>query len=328
MTTAAHEQEFADGPMSQALGARISALAGSTASVLIRGASGSGKNLAAKMIHARSARASGPLVVVNLAALAPTLIEAELFGHEAGAFTGAQRARTGRFRQAEGGTLVLDDVDGLPFEVQVKLLRVLQERVVEPLGSEAAVPIDVRVIATTTQDLRALAERGAFRNDLYFRLAVVELEIPPLRARPEEIPALARRLSLALAARHARAPRELSDEAMALLVENPWPGNVRELENALERVLVCPAGEPGVPVAASELEFLRRELSDAADEWVARALSLGLTMEAIERALLRGALREARGNFTAAARRVGLSRRAFEYRIEHHAADRARKEQA
>src|SRR5688572_1480908 len=175
----------------EAFRTRLAQVAAAGATVLLRGESGVGKGLAARRLHAWSPRAKGPLVEVSLAALAPTLIEGELFGHVPGAFTGAVRARTGRFRQAHTGTLVLDDVDTLPIEVQVKLLRVLQERTVEPVGAESGESVDVRLVATTQADLRAAVESGRFRRDLYYRLAVVELELPPLRARVEDIPALA-----------------------------------------------------------------------------------------------------------------------------------------
>jgi DNA-binding NtrC family response regulator len=296
--------------------ARIAQVAASGATVLIRGESGSGKNRAAEQIHAASPRASGPLVAVSLAALSPTLIEAELFGHEAGAFTGAVRARRGRFRQADGGTLVLDDVDSLPLDAQVKLLRVLQERVVEPLGAEGPVPVDVRVLCTSTRDLRELVARGTFRPDLYYRLAVVELEVPPLRARPDEVAPLARSLVEQIAVQRKLPRRELSPAAIERLRSHPWPGNVRELENALERVLTCPPNGASAPVAAEEFAFLAEELAGAPAEIAERALALGLTLEQLEQAVIQAAWRAHRGNLAAAARQVGLSRRAFEYRCE------------
>ncbi|MCC7011516.1 MAG: sigma-54-dependent Fis family transcriptional regulator [Planctomycetes bacterium] len=314
-----HDQlgpSFGRGPAARAFQERLEQLARSSAPVLIHGESGSGKNLAANMIHRASTRGGGPYVLVSLAALAPSLIEAELFGHEEGAFTGAQRARPGRFRQAHGGTLVLDDVDGLPLEVQGKLLRVLQERVVEPLGAEAPIPIDVRVLCTSTRDLRDLVARGQFRADLYYRLAVLELEVPPLRRRAEFIPELARALIAHLASERRLTPRPLSPAAADMLAARGWPGNVRELENALERVLVCPRGAAGSAIEADEFEFLERETATAADEVAERALSSGLKLEELEAALIAAALREQRGNIAAAARQIGLSRRAFEYRLE------------
>jgi len=204
----------------------------------------------------------------------------------------------------------------LPLEVQGKLLRVLQERVVEPLRAEAPIPIDVRVLCTSTRDLRDLVARGQFRADLYYRLAVLELEVPPLRRRAEFIPELARALIAHLASERRLTPRPLSPAAADMLAARGWPGNVRELENALERVLVCPRGAAGSAIEADEFEFLERETATAADEVAERALSSGLKLEELEAALIAAALREQRGNIAAAARQIGLSRRAFEYRLE------------
>jgi two-component system, NtrC family, response regulator PilR len=315
-------------PASLTFRARLEPIARSAATVLIRGESGCGKNLAAQALHEGGARAGGPLVVVSLAALAPSLVEAELFGHEEGAFTGAHRSRNGRFRQADGGTLVLDDVDSLPSEVQGKLLRVLQERVVEPIGGEVPIPVDVRVVCTTVRDLRELVATGSFRADLYWRLAVVELEVPPLRARLDDLPELAEALIDRIAGERKLATRTLSDGAVARLREHAWPGNVRELENALERVLVFAGEAGGRPIEADELAFLERTAPSAADEIAERALARGLRLEDIEQALIERALREQRGNLSAAARQIGLTRRALEYRLarlrneERHNEDR------
>jgi len=296
---------------------RLRRLAAAPTTVLLRGESGVGKGLAARQLHAWSPRAAGPLVEVSLAALAPTLVESELFGHVEGAFTGAARARAGRIRQAHGGTLVLDDVDALPIEVQVKLLRVLQERVVEPVGSESGEPVDVRIVATTQADLRSEVEAGRFRRDLFYRLAVVELEVPPLRARLEDLPALVEEIVAALAAQRGVPARALSPSALARLAQHAWPGNVRELENALERVLVLVdgRGNPDLPLEAGEFDFLGAQAGEVADDLAGRALAHGLTLADMERALLVRALREQRGNIAAAARQVGLTRRAAEYRL-------------
>ncbi len=300
---------------SKAFRARLEQVARSQATVLIRGESGSGKNLAAREIHALGERRAGPFVVVSLAALAPSLMESELFGHEDGAFTGAHGARLGRFRQAHGGTLVLDDIDALPLDVQAKLLRVLQERVVEPIGSETAHPVDVRIACTSSRDLRELAEQGAFRADLYWRLAVVLLEVPPLRARLDDLAELAAQL-VQRAARHARIqPRPLSEAALERLRAHTWPGNVRELENALERALVLAPERAGVALEPDELSFLTPSSLRAADELALRALAQGLTLEDLEHSMIERALQEQRGNIAAAARQVGLTRRAFEYRL-------------
>ncbi len=293
-------------------------VAASEATVLVTGESGSGKGRAARALHALGPRHDGPLVTVSLAALAPTLVESELFGHERGAFTDATSDRAGCFRRAHGGTLVLDDVDLLPREAQVKLLRVLQERVVEPLGAEDAVPIDVRVVATSARDLRAAVETGELREDLYFRLAVVPLHVPPLRARIEDLVPLVAHLARRAAARLGVPPRPFSGAALDRLRAHAWPGNVRELENAVERTLVlAPPNEGAVPtpVAAQELAFLDEVANGVARELARDALAHGMTVEALERALLEQALEDQRGNVSAAARQVGLTRRAFEYRL-------------
>jgi DNA-binding NtrC family response regulator len=310
---------------SRAFAVRLEQVSGTHVTVWLRGESGSGKNLAARALHAASSRAGGPLVVVSLAALSPTLMEAELFGHEEGAFTGAHRARSGRFRQADGGTLVLDDIDALPLETQAKLLRVIQERVVEPLGAEGPLPIDVRLVCTTVRDLRELVEQGGFRSDLYWRLAVVELVVPPLRARMDDLPDLIANITRRLAREHNVVPRRLSDEALERLRAYPWPGNVRELENALERALVFapPSDEAGAEIRAGDFEFLGASTLDAADDLAGRALSHGLKLEDVERALIERAMREQRGNLTAAARQIGLTRRALEYRLARGREDAA-----
>jgi len=282
--------------------------------VLLLGETGSGKTRAARALHELSARSAGPLVEVQLAALPATLLEAELFGHEQGAFTGAHRAREGRFVRARGGTIVLDGVECLPLESQVKLLRVLQEREVEPLGSEHPVAVDARVVATSRLDLAGEAAAGRFREDLFWRLAVVTLRLPPLRVRLDELPSLCAELSARSAQRLGLPARAVSDEALARLRAHPWPGNVRELENALERVLVLAAGETG-PVAAAELEFLGEATAGAVDRMAVEALAHGVGLAELERALLDAALREAHGNLSAAARRLGITRRSFEYRL-------------
>jgi DNA-binding NtrC family response regulator len=292
-----------------ALEALVRKAAGSRAPAVVFGEGGSGKTRVARALHERGPRASGPLCAASLAALAPTLIESELFGHEEGAFTGASRARQGRFRQAHGGTLILEDIDALPLDLQGKLLRVLQEGEVEPLGAERAEKIDVRVVATSVRDLRESVASGRLRSDLFWRLAVLELAVPPLRARTEDIVPLAQRVLARLSS-----ARGLSAAAEELLRSHPWPGNVRELENALERVLAL-TGDARVPIQAEELAFLNSAVADETDQLAARALAHGVKLEALEEALLRGALREQRGNVAAAARQVGLSRRAFEYRM-------------
>ncbi len=295
--------------------ADLEAVASSEASLLLGGASGVGKSAAARMIHRLSPRAEGPLIPVHLAALSKTLIEGALFGHEQGAFTDAHRARRGLFLRASGGTLVLDDIDLLSKEVQVKLLRVLQERVVEPLGSESSIPVDFRVICTSNRDLRSEVEAGRFREDLFYRLAVVELEVPALRTRADDLEVLAMDLLERVSERSHVARRGLSAGALELLHAHVWPGNVRELENAMERVLVM--GRGAEEVAAGELEFLGQSTAGIPEEVGSMALAHGLTIDQLALVMMDLALAEQRGNVSAAARAVGLTRRAFEYRSAH-----------
>ena len=279
---------------------------------------GVGKSRAARLLHAGSERSKGPLIEVSLAAIAPSLVESELFGHVQGAFTDAKGARRGCFMRAHGGTLVLEDVDALPLETQVKLLRVLQERVVEPLGAEAPETVDVRLVVTTSANLEREVAEGRFREDLFYRLAVVPLEVPPLRMRKADLPTLTNELMEAVAERTGVAPRPLTEAAAEGLAEHPWPGNVRELENALERALVLAAGraDEDAPLEAVDFDFLGEGLEGAAD-WLAReALARGLELGELEAAMLEAALAETRGNISAAARALGITRRALEYRIE------------
>ena len=289
------------------------------ATVLLAGENGCGKSRAARRLHLASARAEGPLVEVDVSALATGLLEAELFGHEEGAYTGAHRAREGRFVKAHGGTLVLDGVEDISADVQVKLLRVLQERVVEPLGG---VPrdVDVRVVATTSGDLSARVGRGDFREDLYYRLAVVTLEVPPLRARLDQLPELALALSEAVARRSRVPQRVFGPEALGRLQAHRWPGNLREFENAVERVLVLGAAAGG-EVGAAELEFLGHEEDSEVERLARRALAEGLTVDELGLALIDAAVQEEAGNLSAAARRVGLTRRALEYRLRKREGD-------
>ena len=297
-------------------------VASSPATVLLEGESGSGKGTAARRLHRASARGSGPFVEVSLAALSPTLIEAELFGHAEGAFTGAHRARRGRFQRADQGMLLLDGVENLPQELQVKLLRVLQEREVEPLGGSPE-PVDVRIVATSGVDLRAEVEQGRFREDLYFRLAVVTLRVPPLRSRLAELPAFVELLSARITERTRTTARPFGPEALRRLTEHSWPGNLRELENAVERVQVL-APEGGGEVGPEELEFLGEEGEREVERIAREALAQGLTAEEMGLAMIEQAVLEQRGNLSAAARQVGLSRRALEYRRNRSAGEESR----
>jgi DNA-binding NtrC family response regulator len=287
----------------------IGQLAASDATVLITGESGTGKELVAKAIHMNSRRAARPFVKVNCSALAPGVIESELFGHERGSFTGAVSRRLGRFEMASGGTLLLDEIGDLPPEIQVKLLRVLQEREIERVGGTSTIKVDVRLIAATHRDLAALVKAGSFREDLYFRLAVVPIHLPALRERREDIEPLARHLLLRLdAPGSGRAPSSLSADAIKRLRAYDFPGNVRELENILQRALVM-AGADRVIKA----EHLPDTLGSARRR---RSGDYSRQVEGLERRLITDALAECKGSQSAAAKALGLSRTLLIYKLK------------
>lgn len=228
-------------------------VAGTNATVLLVGESGTGKEVLSRYIHGRSPRANGPWVAVNCAALPSELLEAELFGYERGAFTGASARHKGRIEQAHGGTLLLDEISEMPLLLQAKMLRVLQEREVQRVGGSGVVPVDVRVIATSNRDLPRMVAEGGFRADLYYRINVFPIELPALRERPEEIPALAEHLLLRAALRIGRDVARLSPAALQALSQHPLPGNARELSNILERALIRAQGRPVIDVAELDL---------------------------------------------------------------------------
>ncbi len=288
-------------------------VAATDASVLISGESGTGKEAIARRIHVRSPRAEGPFVAVNCAAIPGELLESELFGHARGAFTGAVRDRLGRFRQAERGTLFLDEIGEIPLDLQAKLLRALQERTVDVVGGDKPVPVDVRILAATNRDLLERIGEGTFREDLYYRLNVVEIRVPPLRERPEDIPPLVEHFLAELASdREVEVPAPV----LAELKRRPWPGNVRELKNACERmVILCRGGE----VSAADLPPPppRRKGEDAAaegEEWPALPAE-GLSLVDLEKRVIERALRQKGGNITQAAAFLRIPRHILVYRI-------------
>jgi DNA-binding NtrC family response regulator len=288
---------FASEPMRR-LAVLVGRVAPREVTVLVTGESGTGKELVAEAIVRASPRAGRPFVRFNCAALAPELAEAELFGHARGAFTGATRARPGLFGEADGGTILLDEVGELAAEAQAKLLRVLQEGEVRPVGEERARKVDVRVLASTHRDLAEEVRAGRFREDLFYRLDVVHLRIPPLRERPEDVPVLARHFLARFAERFGVPAAHAADAVVQRLAGQPWPGNVRELEHVVERL-----------VALSPPEGLDLSLLPGASGGEERAaLPLRERVQAYERGLVVEALREARGNRSEAARRLGVSR--------------------
>ena len=280
--------------------------------VLIRGESGTGKEKLAEAIVSASTRADRPFVRFNCAALSPELADAELFGHAKGAFTGAQRARSGLFREADGGTIFLDEIGELAPAAQAKLLRVLQEREVRPVGDDRPISIDVRVLAATHRDLEAEVEAGRFREDLYYRLKVVSLAIPPLRERPEDIPVLARTFLRASAERMGLQPASATSELIAALQGRSWPGNVRELANEIESLVALSddgrldlstlGGNAGPPVESSSLE----------------GGTLRERVDAFEKQLLAQALHDAEGNRTDAAKALGIGRTTLHDKLRKH----------
>ncbi len=286
----------------------IRKLARSQAPVYISGESGTGKELAARLIHQQGPRAEAPFVPVNCGAIPADLMEAELFGYRKGAFTGATADRNGLFQAADGGTLFLDEVADLPTAMQVKLLRAIQEKAVRPLGATREVPVDVRVLSATHKDLAALVERGDFREDLFYRIDVIELHLPALRERPEDIPLLVEHF-LTRAARSTGLPRpRMSPEALDALRTYTFPGNVRELENILERATaLCEHGR----IEAADLQLRSaRAPAPAADD-----RSLEDYLGEVERQAIVKALEATHWNRTAAARRLGMTLRSLRYRI-------------
>lgn len=295
--------------MREILGA-VARVAPARTTVLLCGESGVGKDLIARAIHHHSPRASKPFVKINCTAIPESLMESELFGYEKGAFTGATASRPGKFEQAEGGTVFLDEIGDVPLAIQVKLLRVLQERELERLGSNKTVKIDVRVIAATNVDLRRAIEDGEFREDLYYRLNVFPLTIPSLRDRREDIPALAAHFLNRLATQDGRPVPGLSAAARDALMAYHWPGNVRELENVLERSMLL---ANGTVLQADDIRFdvVPQRAAAPANGF----LPEGVTLEQHEQDIIREALRRAGGNKSQAARALGMTRNAFRYRI-------------
>jgi len=282
------------------------------ATVLVLGESGTGKELIAKAVHQLSPRAKQPFVTVHCAALAPTLLESELFGHEKGAFTGAHERRIGRFEQAQGGTLFLDEIGEIDATVQVKLLRFLGERTFERVGSNKTLSADVRLVAATNKNLEELVKAGKFREDLFFRLRVVEIELPPLRERPGDIPLLAQSFLREFAKENGKALNDFTADALEALMNHAWPGNVRELRTAIEHAVVLCRGErislrdlpPGVRGGGGDTRLLQGK---------------ALTVKDAEKELITRALKETDGNRTRAAQKIGMSRRTFHRKLhEYH----------
>ena len=303
-------------------------IAASEASVLITGESGTGKEVMAKYVHARSRRADKPFISINCAAIPEQLLESELFGHEKGAFTGAVARRIGKFEEATGGTLLLDEISEMDFRLQAKLLRALQERLIDRVGGTKPVSVDIRVIATSNRDLNEAVRQGTFREDLLFRLNVVNLKLPALRERPGDIAALSEHFVEKYAQANGLDTRRLSKEALADLVQAPWPGNVRELENTLHRAVLLSNGTVITPEAIllpdgtglSEAAHPAGPAAKAAEtaETVTRAM-VGRTVADVERDLILDTLDHCLGNRTHAATILGISIRTLRNKLNQYA---------
>jgi two-component system response regulator FlrC len=287
-------------------------VADSKASILIQGESGTGKEILARFIHKNSKRASKPFVAVNCAALPESLLESELFGHEKGAFSGAIRLRKGKFEQANGGTILLDEISEMNPHLQAKLLRVLQEFEVDRLGGSAPIPVDVRVISTTNRDIKKMVQSTQFREDLYYRLNVIPVYLPPLRERKEDIPILVEHFIKKYTRNNGKRGISITDEAIDVLINHCWPGNVRELENVIERaILVCGDGK---------IKPLHLGIDDALgiDSSRLGGLQVGVKLREMEKALILETLKHMKGNRTHASRVLGISLRTLRNKLREY----------
>ncbi|MFT0867723.1 sigma-54-dependent transcriptional regulator [Pseudomonas sp. CAM1A] len=295
-------------PGMQRLREQIGALAGTRADVLILGETGAGKEVVARALHDLSSRRDGPFVAINAGALAESVVESELFGHEPGAFTGAQKRRIGKFEFANGGTLFLDEIESMSLDVQVKLLRLLQERVVERLGGNQLIPLDIRIIAATKEDLRQAADQGRFRADLYYRLNVAPLRIPALRERGDDILVLFQHFADAASERHGLPPHNLQPAQRALLLRHDWPGNVRELQNAAERFALGLelALDGQTPAAANDIHV------------AVPAGNLSEQVEQFERSLIAAELMQPHSSMRSLAEALGIPRKTLHDKLRKH----------
>ncbi len=301
-------------PAMQKVFETLSLVAPSDATVLINGASGTGKELIAGALHHNSNRKKGPFIKVNCAALHENLLESELFGHEKGAFTGADSQRLGRFELADGGTLFLDEIGDMSLQTQAKILRVLQERELERLGGSKTVAVDVRMVAATHKNLMAMVEEGSFRQDLFFRLSVVPIELPPLRERVEDIPVLADFFLHRYARKNKKDIRGFHPQTLVLLARYAWPGNIRELENTIERAVILCLGEQITPKELPP-QMLPDDFQPAGEPTVSPS---GLTLKDVEREAIRVTLEQAGGNKSRSAKLLGIARQTLLNKIKEY----------
>ena len=295
-------------PQAARMREKIAALASVDCDVIVMGETGSGKEVVARALHDLSRRASGPYVAINCAAIPAEMFESELFGHEAGAFTGARGVRIGRLEYANGGTLLLDEIESMPLALQAKVLRVIQERQIERVGSNQSIPLDLRVVAATKDDLKVASEAGRFRKDLYYRLHVGEIVLPPLRERAEDILLLFLHFASDAAHRHGRELRALDKDSIAALLRHDWPGNVRELRTAAERFAI------GLETPAERIAAHDGEMTEA---WLPAKVAI------YERELIAAAIREHQGDMAAAAQSLGIPRRTLNEKMNRHGISRA-----
>lgn len=322
----AHESAF-EGLVSTSTAMRaiyrtIEKVAAFSTTVLIQGESGTGKELVARAIHRRSARSAKPFIAVNCGAIPENLLESEFFGHRRGSFTDASRDKKGLFEEAQGGTILLDEIGELPLHLQVKLLRALQEQVIRPIGSSESIPIDVRIIAATLRNLEADVEEGRFRDDLYYRLNVVPIPVPALRERPEDIEVLIQHFLIKHRAKLGLGVYSIADDARTLLHSYAWPGNIRELENTIERAMILSAGEQitsdALPLHIRERYegVAQREASFQADPL--SNLSIKIHSRQLETQLIQKALAQTGGNRTQAAKLLEISHRTLLYKLKEY----------
>jgi DNA-binding NtrC family response regulator len=295
---------------------RIKMAADAKSTVLIQGESGTGKELVARALHFNGPRRKAPFVVVNCAAIPEALVESELFGHEKGAFTGAVSSRTGKFQAADGGTLLVDEIGEMQLDLQSKLLRAIETRSINPVGGNRELAVDVRILASTNRDLETLVKEGKFRDDLFYRLSVVNIKLPPLRERPEDIPLLTRAFIDEIAAENDRPAREVTSVALAKLQAYDWPGNVRQLKNTLESIIVMSSRDViDVPDLPEAIRGARRHRS------MPSFVQSGMSMSQIEKEAITQALDAANGNRREVSRMLGISVRTLQRKIKEYGLD-------
>jgi two-component system response regulator FlrC len=303
-------------PVTSSLYAMALKVADTPATVMITGESGTGKEVLARFIHQHSARPDKPFIAVNCAAIPDNLLEATMFGYEKGAFTGATQAQPGKFEQAQGGTLLLDEISEMPLALQAKLLRVLQEREVERVGSHKAIALDVRVLATSNRDMKVEAEKGAFREDLYYRLNVFPLHILPLRERAQDILPLARHFLAAMASAMGRSGMQFSADAEQAILQYPWPGNARELENVVQRAVILAGGEL---ISPQHLHLQAARAAVTVMEAEVPSATVGANqLKLLEKEHIMNVLASVNGSRTLAAQKLGMSERTLRHKLQHY----------